>query len=59
MKILQKGDTCPCCGFPIETDDPDKLLLLSVMAHYNLFPSVDQVREPFGRIGDESRDWTI
>lgn len=27
--VLKPGDPCPCCGQPIITHDPDKLLLLS------------------------------
>lgn len=30
--ILKPGDPCPCCGQPILTNDPDKLLLLSWLA---------------------------
>lgn len=30
--ILKPGDPCPCCGQPILTHDPDKLLLLSWLA---------------------------
>lgn len=26
---LKPGDPCPCCGRPIKTSDPDKLLVLS------------------------------
>lgn len=29
LKPLQKGDTCPCCGMPIPTDDPVVLDLLT------------------------------
>ena len=32
MTILKPGDPCPCCGQPIKTRDPDKLLLLSQLA---------------------------
>lgn len=31
-KLLKPGDPCPCCGQPILTNDPDKLLLLSWLA---------------------------
>lgn len=31
-QILKPGDTCPCCGQPILSDDPGKLLLLSYLA---------------------------
>lgn len=31
-KLLKPGDPCPCCGQPILTHDPDKLLLLSLLA---------------------------
>lgn len=31
-RILKSGDPCPCCGQPILTNDPDKLLLLSWLA---------------------------
>ena len=30
--VLKPGDPCPCCGQPILTHDPDKLLLLSLLA---------------------------
>lgn len=30
-KLLKTGDTCPCCGEPIKTKDPDTLLLLSLI----------------------------
>ena len=29
MRILRPGDPCPCCGLPIKTEDPLKLLFLS------------------------------
>lgn len=29
--ILKPGDPCPCCGEPIKTRDPEKLLLLNMM----------------------------
>lgn len=29
---LKTGDTCPCCGQPISTDDPAKLELLTDIA---------------------------
>ena len=31
-EILKPGDLCPCCGQPIKTSDPEKLLLLSWIA---------------------------
>lgn len=31
-KILKPGDPCPCCGMPIKTGDPDKLLALNWLA---------------------------
>lgn len=31
-KLLRPGDPCPCCGMPIKTDDPEKLILLSWLA---------------------------
>lgn len=31
-KLLKPGDPCPCCGMPIKTDDPDKLLVLNWLA---------------------------
>ena len=30
--ILKPGDPCPCCGQPIKTRDPEKLLLLNWIA---------------------------
>lgn len=32
-KILKTGDPCPCCGMPIKTDDPDRLLALNWLAY--------------------------
>ena len=32
-KILKPGDPCPCCGQPIKTDDPDRLLALNWLAY--------------------------
>lgn len=32
MRILKPGDTCPCCGMPIQTADPDALFVLSIIA---------------------------
>ena len=29
IRRLRRGDPCPCCGQPIETDDPDVLALLT------------------------------
>lgn len=29
--MLKTGDPCPCCGKPILTEDPDKLLALSLI----------------------------
>lgn len=31
-EILKPGDPCPCCGQPIKTSDPEKMLLLSWIA---------------------------
>lgn len=31
---LRRGDTCPCCGQTIETDDPDALKILTLFAKY-------------------------
>lgn len=31
-KLLKPGDPCPCCGMPIKTNDPDKLLVLNWLA---------------------------
>ena len=31
MKILKKGDKCPCCGQEIQTEDPHRLYLLNQM----------------------------
>lgn len=30
--ILKPDDPCPCCGQPIKTSDPDRLLVLSRLA---------------------------
>lgn len=35
MKMLQTGDTCPLCGRPIQTTDPNKLIFLSAMAWWD------------------------
>ena len=34
MKLLKKGDPCPCCGNPIPTDDPELLKLINWLAGY-------------------------
>lgn len=31
MEYLRKGDKCPCCGQPIQTDNPDDLYVLNQM----------------------------
>lgn len=31
-EFLKPGDPCPCCGMPIKTEDPDKLLVLNWLA---------------------------
>lgn len=31
LVVLKPGDPCPCCGMPILTDDPKRLLLLSCL----------------------------
>lgn len=31
IALLKPGDPCPCCGMPILTDDPKRLLLLSCL----------------------------
>ncbi|MCI8538603.1 MAG: hypothetical protein HFF18_08110 [Oscillospiraceae bacterium] len=40
MKLLKKGDPCPCCGSPIPTDDLERLLLLSWLAQYPMIRDV-------------------
>ena len=35
MKMLQTGDKCPICGQPIQTTDPNKLILLSARAWWD------------------------
>ena len=32
--MLKRGDTCPCCGNPIATDDPRALKILTEIADY-------------------------
>ena len=32
MRDLKQGDPCPCCGKPIQTDDPLVLRVLSALA---------------------------
>ena len=32
--MLKPGDRCPLCGQPIETDDEDALLALTLMREY-------------------------
>lgn len=32
MKVLKPGDPCPCCGQPIQTDDPVMLVALTCIA---------------------------
>lgn len=31
-EFLKPGDPCPCCGMPIKTEGPDKLLVLNWLA---------------------------
>jgi len=56
MKILHKGDPCPCCGSPILTDDPERLLVLSWLAQYPTIRDVilhrSDVLEPSPRWAD-------
>ena len=32
IKRLSRGDPCPCCGQPIQTDDPFTLGVISALA---------------------------
>lgn len=34
MKMLQTGDKCPICGQPIQTTDPNKLILISAIGWF-------------------------
>lgn len=34
MKVLKPGDPCPLCGRPIQTTDPEELLLLTLLAEF-------------------------
>lgn len=43
MKILKKGDPYPCCGRPIQSGDPDLLLVLSWVADKKRLPTVKEV----------------
>ena len=53
MRILKKGDPCPCCGQPIQTSDRDVLLLLSWVASRGRLPSVAEIAELI-RLGRET-----
>lgn len=35
--MLKRGDPCPCCGQPIKTNDPQLLLLLTLMRDHRRF----------------------
>lgn len=52
MKILHRGDPCPCCGQPIKTKDPEILLLLSVIAAY--VPSYLAVKDALNVIREKT-----
>ena len=45
MKMLKKGDPCPCCGRPIKTADPEVLYLLSWIAVQRRFPTVAEIAQ--------------
>lgn len=45
MKLLKKGDPCPCCGRPIPTDDPERLLVLSWLAEYQAIRDVIRTQQ--------------
>lgn len=45
MKLLKKGDSCPCCGSPILTDDPERLLVLSWIAEYQAIRDVIRTQQ--------------
>lgn len=44
MRVLKRGDPCPCCGQPIKTKDPDVLRLLSWIADTGRFPSYCEIK---------------
>ena len=45
MKILKKGDRCPCCGEPIKTNDSDALMILSWIADKGRLPTKAEAQE--------------
>ncbi len=48
---LRPGGPCPCCGEPILTDDPDKLLLLSCLGR---LLDTDRKNRPESGAADQS-----
>lgn len=50
-QILKPGDPCPCCGQPILTEDPDKLLLLTYLGRVL---SADRKSRPEAGAADQS-----
>lgn len=51
VKILHRGDPCPCCGQPIQTEDPERLLFLSWLAEYSAIRDAIQA----GKEGDHAQ----
>ena len=43
MKEYKKGDPCPCCGQPIQSDDPMVLYLLSWIGQMRRVPCAEEV----------------
>ena len=61
MKILKKGNRCPCCGEPIKTDDGDALMILSWIADKGRLPTKAEVQEFYKMLhppeaGEESKE---
>ena len=56
MKILKKGDRCPCCGEPIKTDDKDVLLLLSWVADKGRLPNFQEIADIYRDAHPEAND---
>lgn len=56
MKILKKGDPCPCCGQQIKTSNGDALMILSWIADKGRLPSAEEVREFYRMIHPEEQE---
>lgn len=60
MKILKKGDPCPCCGQQIKTSNGDALMILSWIADKGRLPTMAEAQEFYKmlhpEVGDSSKE---